>query len=180
MSGLASNARATSRSPSVSFGGRPPLRPARRAAARPVSGLCPLDRHHPSRNSTALLPLASLKSRMCFERVLSHFASNFSVSACLSQKPSFFGGDFGVPKLLNSAPKPDQSRDRDVDCIPLIKRPTIRTADRFQFSLGLRCATPESARSKSCGSMSFRKTPVATPRATSALMGASRRCGVLL
>jgi hypothetical protein len=36
MSGLASNARATSRSSSVSFGGRPPVRAARRAAARPA------------------------------------------------------------------------------------------------------------------------------------------------
>ena len=35
MSGLASIALAASMSPSVSFGGRPPVRPARRAAARP-------------------------------------------------------------------------------------------------------------------------------------------------
>jgi MFS family permease len=38
MSGLASSALATSMSSSVSFGGRPPVRPARRAAARPGIG----------------------------------------------------------------------------------------------------------------------------------------------
>jgi hypothetical protein len=36
MSGLASSALAASMSSSVSFGGRPPVRPARRAAARPA------------------------------------------------------------------------------------------------------------------------------------------------
>jgi hypothetical protein len=38
---LASNARAASRSSSVSFGGRPPVRPARRAASRPRLGTFP-------------------------------------------------------------------------------------------------------------------------------------------
>jgi hypothetical protein len=57
--------------------------------------------------------------------------------------------------LFNRLKEQDGVRnDQDVGRMPLSRISTIRIADCFQFSPGLTCATPASARSKSCGSMS--------------------------
>ena len=84
--------------------GRPksPLR-----AGSSVTGLCPFDRHEPSRNSTALRPFARLKSRMSFESGLSHFRACFFGLDISSQKRPFLRA---IPVVRNSSLLHQRSR----------------------------------------------------------------------
>jgi len=89
ISGLASNVLATSRSFSVSFGGRPPVRPARLAAARPARVRSRMRAHSNSASALSLsntrTPCAvvvSITCVRCGSRCCTSAASRSSLTGC--------------------------------------------------------------------------------------------------
>jgi hypothetical protein len=61
------------------------------ASPRAAAGVCPFDRHEPSRNSTELRPFARLKSRMSFARGLNRFSPRLSAASIVPKTTVFKG-----------------------------------------------------------------------------------------
>jgi hypothetical protein len=59
------------------------------ASPAAAAGVCPFDRHEPSRNSTELRPFARLKSRMSFARGLNRFSPRLSAASIVPKRTVF-------------------------------------------------------------------------------------------